>query len=314
MYIEKANLVLGETKESGKVAADRGEIPEDIREREGFESVAVSRHSGIDLALKSYCDEPGKLDWLLYSQILQPRTRVWSPAHYLAYETGNESALTFALNQVCNGGATGLQLAKQILTSSPDKTVGIFTGDNFSPPGFDRWSSDSGIAYGDAGTFIKASMKSQSSMRVAAITHVSDARFERMHRDEGDDSRLAVDIRSRKRKFTKRTTLSMPETFLANVTNAISSALSETGWESGVRVYLPRLGLSVLNRCYIPAVERCVSNSELMNPGMFTGHLGAGDCAASIADELDSAQPAERVIILSAGAGFTWSCIALERT
>lgn len=313
MYINQANCFYGESIEFADQAVKYGSLPADVLEREGFGSVHTSSLSAVDLAVASFIPPERDLRWLIFAQILSPSTQVWSPSHYISAEIGAHNAIPLAINQVCNGSAVGLELARGLLSTSPHASVGIFTGDNFSAPMFDRWNSDSGISYGDAGTYLNVSVKQKGPLRVVSIEHEADSRFESMHRSSMNNELKTIDIRSRKRVFKKSSILSVPEIFSAHIFLLLSRTLEKISWSGPVRIYLPRLGDSVLQQCYISAVKQVLPESEILNPGRQTGHLGAGDCAASISDEMASSSPAHRILVLSAGAGFTWSCVALER-
>lgn len=313
MYINQANCFYGESIQFAYQAVESGRIPADVLEREGFESVHTSSISAVDLAVRAFSPSEKELHWLLFAQILSPSTQVWSPSHYISEKIGSRGAIPLALNQVCNGSAIGLEIARGLLSNFPRSSVGIFTGDNFSAPTFDRWSSDSGIAYGDAGTYLRVSADELGPLRVISIEHEADSRFEMMHRSSVSISSKPIDIRSRKRTFKESSSLAIPETFTAHVSSLLKRTLEKVDWREPVRIYLPRLGDSVLQQCYIKSVQSLLPESEILNPGKHTGHLGAGDCAASISEELESSSPAERILVISAGAGFTWSCVALER-
>jgi 3-oxoacyl-[acyl-carrier-protein] synthase-3 len=69
----------------------------------------------------------------------------------------------------------------------------------------------------------------------------------------------------------------------------------------------------VLEAAYLPALDG-LSRAELLNFGHDTGHLGAGDAAANLADihARRLLAPGQSALLLSAGAGFTWSCLAIR--
>jgi 3-oxoacyl-[acyl-carrier-protein] synthase-3 len=59
-----------------------------------------------------------------------------------------------------------------------------------------------------------------------------------------------------------------------------------------------------------------MTKAEIVNLGRGTGHLGAGDMAANLAD-IDAAgtlQSGEFALMLSATAGFTWSGMVVRRS
>jgi 3-oxoacyl-[acyl-carrier-protein] synthase-3 len=81
-------------------------------------------------------------------------------------------------------------------------------------------------------------------------------------------------------------------------------------------VALPRLGGGVLADGYRPGlVAAGIRPSAVLRLGRGTGHLGAGDAAANLAEltYLGLLRPGRIALLLSAGAGFTWSCLAVRR-
>jgi 3-oxoacyl-[acyl-carrier-protein] synthase-3 len=97
----------------------------------------------------------------------------------------------------------------------------------------------------------------------------------------------------------------------------IRRALDEAGIDTGdpaVRWCLPpRLSRQVLDEAYRPVLA---VNSHVAVPawGEHTGHLGAGDVIANLADLLarDDVQPGDIALLIGAGAGFSWSCTVVE--
>jgi 3-oxoacyl-[acyl-carrier-protein] synthase-3 len=72
---------------------------------------------------------------------------------------------------------------------------------------------------------------------------------------------------------------------------------------------------TVLRDAYRPALAAAgLHGRAVLNLGRRTGHLGAGDAAANLADLTARGKPApgEIVRLLSAGAGFTWSCAVVS--
>jgi 3-oxoacyl-[acyl-carrier-protein] synthase-3 len=75
----------------------------------------------------------------------------------------------------------------------------------------------------------------------------------------------------------------------------------------------PRLGRKTIELAYAPALRKALT-AEVLTVGGNTGHLGAGDAAASLA-ELRTEHPlasGEFALVVSAGAGFTWSCLLVS--
>lgn len=74
-------------------------------------------------------------------------------------------------------------------------------------------------------------------------------------------------------------------------------------------VVLPRPRDDVLALTYLPLLAG-TTKADPVDFGGLTGHLGAGDMLANVADltTCGPLSPGEHALILSSGAGFTWSC------
>jgi 3-oxoacyl-[acyl-carrier-protein] synthase-3 len=130
-----------------------------------------------------------------------------------------------------------------------------------------------------------------------------------------------VDVRSRKRAFAQ--TGDMPAfkaTLAASVTNVIKTALEEVGLHAsdpGIRcLALPRIGVRTRAEFYDDAIAATgLTGAEILDYGRSTGHLGAGDVVANLADlwHSDHLTAGEIALFLSVGAGFTWSCVVVRK-
>jgi 3-oxoacyl-[acyl-carrier-protein] synthase-3 len=79
---------------------------------------------------------------------------------------------------------------------------------------------------------------------------------------------------------------------------------------------MPRIGTGALAQFYVPSVRELeLPHAEVLVLGRDTGHLGAGDVIANLADLIagDRLAPGEVALLLSAGNGYTWSCVAVRR-
>ncbi|MFI9204233.1 ketoacyl-ACP synthase III family protein [Streptomyces sp. NPDC053048] len=257
---------------------------------------------------------------------------LWSPAHYIAHELGAHRALPVGIQQVCNGGAAGVELTVARLTAdanrSPDgyRWGTVTTGDRFTEPGFDRWTSDYGVVYGDAGTalLLRAPAAPEDALRLRSVVTMAAPELESMHR--GADpfapaartQRPRVDMRATKRAYLHE---HGHERFIRANENAIRTIVAEALRDAGIGprdprlryAVLPRFGLKTLQEFWLPILADCV-DAEPLDYGRTTGHLGAGDAAAGLAELMDSRAlgPGEAALVFSAGAGFTWSCLVVQ--
>jgi 3-oxoacyl-[acyl-carrier-protein] synthase-3 len=262
------------------------------------------------------------LDLVLHAWTHHQGQDFWSPAHYVADGVGATAALPIGVQQMCNGGAMALELAVgRMLADADTRRVLVTTADRFTEPDFDRWRSDSGIAYGDAATALLLG-GDDGSFLLHAIATVAAPELEAMHR--GDEPfapaaarRGPLDIRGRKRAFmATHGREHFGRVAAARLRHAVDRALADAGISvTDVRaVLLPRLGRSVLDAAYRPALAD-FDDDVVLGPGARTGHLGAGDLAANLADLCADAPlaPGDAALLLSAGGGFTWTCAVVSR-
>ncbi|MEV6809024.1 ketoacyl-ACP synthase III family protein [Streptomyces sp. NPDC051132] len=283
-------------------------------------------------ALGSADADAGGLDALCHAWMYYQGHDLWSPAHYIAHEIGARRAMPFGLQQVCNGGAAAVELMAAYLGTPDPSGAGrpkrglVTTADRFIEPGFDRWSGDYGVAYGDGATavLLRSPAGPEDPLRLLAAATVAAPELESMHR--GADPfgtaphayRERVDMRATKRAYLRehgdRNFAAVNERSIREVTGA---ALRDAGVrpdDPRLRyAVLPRFGAKLLTENWIPVLSSCVP-AKIENFGQETGHLGSGDAVANIADVLHAEllAPGELALVYSAGAGFTWSCLLVE--
>ncbi|EFC81929.1 ketoacyl-ACP synthase III family protein [Parafrankia sp. EUN1f] len=289
-----------------------------------------------------------ELDLVLHAWSYYQGHDFWSPAHYIADQLGAHAAQPIGIQQMCNGGAAALQTAATHLLADPSTArVLVTTADRFCPPGFDRWNSDLGVAYGDGASAVLVSRAdlagtatgttggaalgdtggaalggSGAQLRLISMSSVSAPSLEGMHRGNDTFSPAArmnvptVDARRTKRAYLRRHGSSgYRAAERERVETLLRLALAEAELPRGTRprcVVLPRVHRAPLESVFVPIVVD-VTGAEPIDFGRETGHLGAGDLTAGIADLLESKilAPGETALVLSTGAGFTWSCAAL---
>lgn len=334
---------LPSTRERIAEAVIAGRLSEHDAANSGYEELSVSADlAAPDMALhaaEQALDQArvaaAELDLILHSWIYYQGHDFWSPPHYIASELGALAAQPIGVQQMCNGAAAALEVAVcKILADPATCRVLITTADRFCPPGFDRWRGDYGLVYGDGATaavLINDSADSEhevdGKLELLSITTVAAAQLEWMHRGEDLFSPAPrmlgdfVDIRRTKKAFL--TAVGGSEVFAKHVGAAVEqvlrSGLSDAGIcpdDSRLRlITLPRVGAAARDMTYLPAVS-AVLTAEPVDLGRHTGHLGAGDLLANLATMLSDnlLAPGEIGVSLSAGAGFTWSCVVVRRS
>lgn len=320
------------------VAAKR--IERKAAEAMGYESLPVAADvSAPEMAVAAARDvmeavdvAPQQVGLLLHAWMYYQGHDLWSPPHYVASELGMDNAVPAGVQQVCNGGAMAVELAAARLDGDPTLEYALVTtADRFIEPGFNRWKSDYGIAYGDGGTALlvhrvpeeQADGRPDELVLLSTAT-VAAAELERLHRGRDGFApaphthSTAVDMRRTKKAYLiDNGTEDLTKTTQARVRQVVLDCLAEAGVapdDPRLRaVVLPRLGRKMLADLYAPVIGE-ITAAEQFDLAARTGHLGPGDVAVSLVAlrEQRLIGPGEIALVLNAGAGFTWSCLAVE--
>jgi 3-oxoacyl-[acyl-carrier-protein] synthase-3 len=332
LVIAGAAVWLPETTETTAAAVAAGRLdPEDADEL-GYRELPVSdRLAGPQLAVRAANEalraagtDPGELSLLVHAFSYYQGHDFFSPAHLVAESLGARTAIPVGVQQMCNGGAAGAQFAAATLLADPAPGAALVTtGDRFCEPGFDRWRGDYGVAYGDGGTalVLRRAGDDPAGLAVLAVTSAAAPEFEGMHRAGEPFAPAArftsatVDTRRSKKNFLSAGGADFASAERDRVRAVLGSALTEAGVAAAdLRcVVLPRLAGRVLADTYLPLIA-AITPAKPVDLGRHTGHLGAGDLIAGVAALMgpDLLGPGECGAVLSAGAGFTWSCLIAQ--
>jgi 3-oxoacyl-[acyl-carrier-protein] synthase III len=331
LYVAGAAL---HTERVGTVAEAlrEGRCDERTAERSGIVSVAQSSGASAPelaaaaarTALARAGADPLDVELLLHATVQYQGHDLWAPASYIQRHTLGNRCPAIEIRQLSNGGMAALELAAGRLTAAGGRAAALLTtGDVFAEPAFDRWRSDPGAVYGDAGTALVLSRRAGFA-RVLSLVSVSDADLEGMHRG-GDpfggmpfSIRTPIDLGLLQREFVEETGRSYTVARIgAGQDEALKRALSDADCDlSGIDWFvLPHFGRrrlqSVFLRRWGVPEERTT-----WEYGRTLGHLGAGDQFAGLAALAESGRTAagQRCLVFGVGAGFTWSCAVLEFT
>ncbi|MFI7026837.1 ketoacyl-ACP synthase III family protein [Micromonospora sp. NPDC049900] len=323
-----AAYVPGRTRVRDAVAD--GRCSQRLATQTGLDAVSVSSdESGpelavraAELAVKRSGHTPDEVALLLHATVYHQGHDVWAPASYIQRMVLGNRCPALEVRQLSNGGLAALDLAAAYLTAAPRRAAALLTtGDRFCPPGFDRWNSDPGTVYGDAGTALVLS-RHAGFARLLSLVTVSESDLEGLHR--GDDpfgaaplaQRQPVDLDAVKKAFVARTGVSYSiSRVVAGQSEAVDRALAEAGltFADVDRFVLPHFGLRRLTSSYLRPwqLDRAVTTWAWAST---VGHLGAGDQFSGLAHLVESGtlRPGERVLLAGVGAGYTWTCAVLE--
>jgi 3-oxoacyl-[acyl-carrier-protein] synthase-3 len=318
-----------------KEAVAAGHVGRADAERNAFAELPVSRHlHAPEMAAEAAAAALDAADWpaatlglVLHAWTHHQGHDFWSPAHFVARRIAARAAVPIGIQQMCNGGAVAIELAAAFLQGDPaTQRALVTTADRFSEPAFDRWSGDYGIAYGDGATAVLLGgedARSAGGLELVAIATVADAELEAMHRgdepfDQAPRGVAPLNIRRRKRAFVAANGRDrFTEAAACGAREAVERALddADVAPHEVACVALPRVGRSILDTAYAPALAMFERAAPMSLAGR-TGHLGAGDLAANLADIIAERrlEPGALAAILGAGGGFTWTCAIVRAT
>ncbi|WP_214408498.1 3-oxoacyl-[acyl-carrier-protein] synthase III C-terminal domain-containing protein [Sphaerisporangium fuscum] len=333
--IAAAVVWLPSRRQTAADALADGRLDEQMAARLGYREVAESTDRAAPemavLAAQKALAEAGwaadDLGIVVHSWLYHQGHDFWSPPHYVAHQVGAHDALPVGVQQTSNGCVAALEVAVSRLAADPavDRCL-VTTADRFCGPGFDRWRTDFDVVYGDAATALLLT-RTGGPYRLLSIASVSAPAFEVVYRgdDAFSDAPLAhsspIDVRRGKLAFRgSGEMLRFVATVRDSVRRAVQQALADAGLtpdDPRVRyLTLPRIGSGAQAELFaVPIKEVGLRHAEVIDLGRDTGHLGAGDSIANLADlhAADRLAPGEVALLLNVGNGFTWSCIAVRR-
>ncbi|WP_299527720.1 ketoacyl-ACP synthase III family protein [uncultured Streptomyces sp.] len=306
-----------------------GRCDERTAERSGITSVAVSTGSAAPelavgaarTALRRSGVHPDEVDLLLHATVQYQGHDLWAPASYVQRHALGNRCPAVEIRQLSNGGMAALELAAGVVAGGSGGAALLTTGDVFGAPGFDRWNSDPGTVYGDAGTALVLA-RGRGFARLRALATVSDPDLEGMHRGADPFGRMPfsqrtpIDLGLLQRAFVDehgrsysvaRITAGQDDALKRALTEA-DCTLDDVAW-----FVLPHFGRGRLRSTFLRRWG--IEEERTTWPwGRTVGHLGAGDQFAGLAALAASGRtrPGERCLVFGVGAGFTWSCAVLE--
>jgi 3-oxoacyl-[acyl-carrier-protein] synthase-3 len=279
-------------------------------------------------ALESARISPDEIGMLVHAWAYYQGQDYWEPVHYILNELSLYSATPVGVSLGCNGGFAAFEVAAcRMAADACVRAVVITTGERFCLPRFDRWRANLDVGYGDSGTaVIVRNDPGGGPYEVLSTANTSDPRFEGMYRGSEPwntvpfERAASVDVGAQIRKFMAAGHGPQFGAIAATaVRGTVAAALDLAGIspeDPRIRIIVPpRFGMEVITRSYADALAG-FTKAEVVPLGRFTGHLGAGDLAANLAEihARGALEPGQVALFLSATAGFTWSCMVVRAT
>lgn len=327
VYIAATGLAVPTpTPVADQVAA--GAVNELVARRTGMTSVAVGDDSGPQMAVRAARDaltqgghDPQQCVLHLHASMSYGGYDLWSPASYIQSALGIRNALGLSVDQLSNGGLAALELAATHVAAKGEGFALVTTGEKYSAPLIDRWSSDPGTVFGDGGTAITLSA-SGGFAEVLGIASVADPDLEVIARADDPPADQPGAHRQPASLEAGRAALAATmdvEAFLERVQEgqrtAYTRALSTAGIAPGdVRWHVvPHLGLPKTRHQLLTPLDLTLERTT-WDWGRTVGHLGGGDQFAGL-NHLQTTgrlEPGDVCALHGVGGGFTWTTAVLR--
>ncbi|GLF95129.1 beta-ketoacyl-[acyl-carrier-protein] synthase family protein [Streptomyces yaizuensis] len=324
LSIAAASLWLPDTVSTAEEAAARGAVRLRTAREEGIVQLPQCHDRTVPgmvleaarAALARAGRTAGDIDLLLHSWAFDRGQGHWLPHYRIAGLLGSRRCHAVGIRQECNGGAGALEAgAARMIADRALTTVLITSGDNFTELHCDRWRGMAvGTPLGDGAAALVLT-RGAGPLVVEAIASVSDPSIESdfPSRDPftppgGADLRPLAEVSDNWR---------IQERLRSCLERAALQVLEETGIapsDPSIRVVLPaRSGRTGVATVIIPALPAPLREKVRLY-GSHTGHLGAGDLLANVADVLDGTPPppGSRALFLSTGMGSIATCLLVR--
>lgn len=256
---------------------------------------------------------------IVHAVALHTGLEAWNGGAYIGNELDFPETLAIEIRNTCAGSIVGIDL---LATRLGTKGYGLLTAsDVWRLPTFDRWATDSGLAYGDAGAAIVLS-RSAGPFQVLSTALTQNSRFERMHRGNAlldlPEYREPLPFSMRARSGDYARTYGLESFWKANaegLQRSVDQALDDAGIDhAAVRAWsIPHFGETLLRRqCLEPlGLEPKQTTSRF---GSQIGHTGAADPLLGLQylRRESAITPGDHIALIGIGAGFTWGCAVLR--
>ncbi|MBO0869095.1 MAG: ketoacyl-ACP synthase III family protein [Micromonosporaceae bacterium] len=243
----------------------------------------------------------------------------WNAASYLQHEVLTGAGVAFEVRQLSNGAVACIELAVTHLQATGGVAALITAADQFDLPTWNRWTANPGLVFGDGASAIVLSLRSGFARLLSCAT-VCDAALEGVQRGNRplrwEPEKTPVSLFDRTLEFSDQ----IP---LGEVTERMAAGLRAAGdrvaAEAGVPLadfdhyVTPNFGWDLLHQqCLGPLGLDATRTTWAW--GSEIGHAGTTDQFGGLHHLAQSGrlEPGQRVLLISIGGGFNWTCVALE--
>ncbi|MEV0700032.1 ketoacyl-ACP synthase III family protein [Saccharopolyspora sp. NPDC050389] len=266
------------------------------------------------------------MDLHLHSTIHDPGLDFWSLNCFVADQLGLDTTMTLGVNGMSNSMVAGLELAANVLKGQPGQAALITAGDTFHTPLFDRWQTDPGITYGDAGAAVLLQRDSRDDAVAELISTASCAQpqLEGLHRGNtgwynGNIYRPPIQLRQRKAHWlaTHDGPGSLETLNATAVSTVVKRALYDAELElDDLRFLLcPHYGAPLTHRHCLAPLGFPEERSSAFLARRY-GHMGACDHIVDLHHLLTRrlVTAGDHIALLGIGVGMTWTAAILRIT
>ncbi|WP_116245110.1 ketoacyl-ACP synthase III family protein [Nocardiopsis sp. FIRDI 009] len=265
---------------------------------------------------------PPQVNAVFHAAVLHSGIDVWNAASYIQGRIATRDCAVAEIRSGSNGGLSAVEVAADHLAARGASYAVVTAGDVFPSPGFDKWGSDR-VHYAD-GCAAAVLSGTDGFARVASLVTTTDPELEGMHR--GDQpfgpfrhgERDPIDLVRRQREFTEHT-MDRDEVWRRmdrGLTTAVRRSLEEadTTLDQISRIVVPHFGAHLTRKQMLRPLGLTDLDRTTWDFSRRVGHLGPGDQIAGLDHlaENGALAPGDRVLLLGAGAGFTWSSAVLN--
>ncbi|SDP95853.1 3-oxoacyl-[acyl-carrier-protein] synthase III C-terminal domain-containing protein [Lentzea jiangxiensis] len=263
--------------------------------------------------------DPVEIDLVTYAGMTPGEEDPWSPAHRLARVLGASRAVAIGLAQMSNGGAAGIGWAATLMQADDSVRHALCTtAGNFSALPYDRWQTAPATVFGDGATAVLLG-RDEGPLVIRSLGSAGrpllEETFPAFHPfrplpepvsgPREDALGFASNLKGSREVIQEAVGIALADAGLGD---------EDTARERIALVSSNRLGAQVTDQVVRRALPRALRD-RYRAFGAETGHLGAGDLPANLADILagDLLGAGECALLIGTGAGVTAGAIIVER-